>query len=91
MIRVEVREYCHDCFDFDPNITHPESFMLTDGTTIGQTDTIIRCRDRNKCENIRRYLEHNQAIKDGIRKEIISSCARPPEYSGGKDDNGKHE
>jgi hypothetical protein len=52
--------------------------MLTDGTTIGQTDTIIRCRDRNKCENIRRYLEQHQAIKDAAKEAMLGKWANPP-------------
>lgn len=57
MIRVEVREYCHNCFDFEPNVQSPEKFFINSEQVAGQTDTIIRCKNRNCCENLKRYLD----------------------------------
>ena len=65
MIRVEVRDYCHDCFDFEANVQGAEEYQIN-GKPSGQTDTIIRCRQRNRCENIRKYIEKEQMknVKD---------------------------
>lgn len=65
MIRLEVREYCHDCFDFDPNVQSPERFYAYSDRVAGQTDTIVRCRSRARCENIRRFLVQDDRYRNG--------------------------
>ena len=61
-IRIEVKEYCSDCFDFEPDVTRPEKITAylveTDEPAYThQTDTIVRCRYAKRCEGIKRYLE----------------------------------
>lgn len=56
MIRVDVKDYCSECLDFQPNVERPEKFY-NDMTMIVITDTIIRCQNRKRCECIRQYLE----------------------------------
>ena len=58
MIRLEVREYCAECFDFEANVQGAEINTCSDGKEV-TTDTIIRCKNRTKCEHLRRYLEEN--------------------------------
>ena len=58
MIRLEVRDYCAKCFDFEACVQGPDVNVCIDGTEI-VTDTIIRCKNRTKCEHLRRYLEEN--------------------------------
>lgn len=61
-IRIDVKEYCSDCFDFEPDVTRPEK---TSAYTVGsvepivsyQTDTVVRCKYGKRCEGIKRYLE----------------------------------
>lgn len=60
MIRVEVEEYCQMCFDFVPDVTEPEKIVKYCGNEdpiVMQTDTIIRCENRRRCEGIKRYIE----------------------------------
>ncbi len=63
MIRVEVEGYCSECLDFQPDVEKPQKLYanvteitMTD-TEIIVTDTVIRCKNRKRCEHIRRYLE----------------------------------
>lgn len=63
MIRLEVQEYCHACSDFEPDVEKPEkyysgtamSFFLGSEEVI-MTDTVVRCKYRKRCENLKRYL-----------------------------------
>ena len=56
MIRLNVEEYCHQCLDFSPDVTDPERVFSQDGKTIMQSDTIIQCAHRRRCEAIKKYL-----------------------------------
>ena len=55
MIRVDVEDYCHSCCDFSPDVT-PPARMLSVDMTVTQTDTIIQCKYRRRCEAIKKYL-----------------------------------
>lgn len=57
MIRVEVEEYCHSCLDFSPSVTPPHRERCDGGDGQRMTDTIIECKNRRRCANIKRYLE----------------------------------
>ena len=57
MICVKVEEYCQQCLDFNPDVTHPERVYGIGGEVVLQTDTIIRCTYRKRCAGIKRYLE----------------------------------
>ena len=56
MIRLNVEEYCHECVAFDPDVTEPVRAFSTDGKEIIQTDTIVQCKHRRRCEAIKKYL-----------------------------------
>lgn len=62
MIRLEVEEYCHNCLDFDADVTAPQRVRMTDDVEFVFSDTIVRCAYRKRCAGIRRYLE--QKIKE---------------------------
>lgn len=55
MIVIDVAEYCSDCMDFNPDVERPmQAFDLNKWIVI--SDTVIRCRDRNRCANIEQWL-----------------------------------
>ena len=57
MIRVSVEDYCQQCLDFSPDIIEPMRAFSIDDREIIQSDTIIKCKYRKRCANIKRYLE----------------------------------
>lgn len=63
-IRIDVKEYCADCFDFEADVTRPERMSYhsigapsDDPYVTFQSDTVIRCTHAKRCEGIKRYLE----------------------------------
>lgn len=54
MIKVDTKEYCQQCPNFiaDANTIVLENLL---GTKIG--DTVIKCKNRDNCANIKKYLE----------------------------------
>lgn len=63
MICIDVKEYCSECLDFEPDIERPQKFYDA-GSEICISDTIIRCENRKRCEQIKRYLER-KVLNDG--------------------------
>jgi hypothetical protein len=61
MIRLEIRDYCADCPDFEPDVE--KSQALECGDEIIRSDTVIRCRYRKRCTRIKRYLEERPYAK----------------------------
>ena len=58
MIRVDVEEYCAACMSFTPDVSRPQKFVGNAlGVEINQTDTVIRCEYRKRCNAIKQYLE----------------------------------
>lgn len=63
MIKLEVQSYCDDCLYFEANVERPEliTMFADDGTqvkrTVGSVDTIVRCRNRFRCEHIKGHLK----------------------------------
>lgn len=58
-IKLEVKEYCASCLDFEPDVIKPERTVLYGGgkeVTTVQSDTVIRCRYASRCANLVRYL-----------------------------------
>ena len=56
MIRINVEEYCHQCLDFEADVTKPVR-TVNDNDEHIQTDTIVQCKYRKRCEAIKRYLQ----------------------------------
>lgn len=69
-IRIDVKDYCAECCDFEPDVTKPERSTLyfesmgEQKNMVLQTDTIVRCKYRNRCEAIKRYLEKQKEDKE---------------------------
>ena len=57
MIRIDVKDYCHACMDFSPDVTKPVKYY-GDTNEILLGDTIVQCEHARRCEAIRRYLEN---------------------------------
>lgn len=66
MICIDVKDYCSECMDFEPDIEKPQKFYGM-GNEICVTDTIIRCENRKRCEQIKRYLER-EVTGDGFNE-----------------------
>ena len=66
MIKLDVREYCQSCEDFEPIVTQRPERLLTDcGETFSYGDTIVECRYRRRCEAIYNHLKkakNNESI-----------------------------
>lgn len=57
MIILEVQPYCDNCLNFQADVERPHRFYANGQLLeIEQTDTIVRCEDRNKCERMIQYL-----------------------------------
>lgn len=69
-INLVVKEYCSECFDFEPDVTRPERVsaymidMVTNEMVTRQSDTIVRCKYAKRCEAIKRYLSQQKGSKD---------------------------
>lgn len=66
-IRLEVRDYCMNCLDFEADVAKPERttvYSVAPGSAITrQTDTIVRCKYATRCHNLVRYL--NKQSREG--------------------------
>lgn len=56
MIKLDIRPYCNDCLDFEPDVERPNT-MHSDYELYICGDTVVRCENRDKCERIRKHLE----------------------------------
>lgn len=70
MIKLEVQPYCEKCRSFEADVEQPKVDIMQ-GFDHGQrvpiehivqSDTVVRCVNRRKCENIKRFLE--QRVKE---------------------------
>ena len=56
MIKIDVKPYCQDCQIFEADVSNAYKTINDDGE-FDITDTVIRCKRRNLCLDIKRYLE----------------------------------
>ena len=61
MIKLDVENYCHNCPDFEAEVS--KNAMYYDGSPetffcIG--DTIVRCENRHLCERLKKRLEEKK-------------------------------
>ena len=61
MIKLEVEAYCQQCLDFCPDVIKAERIQRAGGI-VEYTDTIIRCKYRNRCAGIKRFLEQQSKV-----------------------------
>lgn len=55
MIRVDVQPYCDNCLGFEPSIERPQKYFA-DNQAVAQTDTIIHCKYKTRCEAMVQWL-----------------------------------
>lgn len=55
MILVEVKPYCNNCLHFEADVENASQLFAGDAV-YAVTDTIVRCKSRNRCESIVSYL-----------------------------------
>lgn len=60
MITIDIQPYCERCLEFSPDVEYPSRYFA-DNDEIIQSDTIIRCKYRKRCELIKRYLERQKS------------------------------
>lgn len=66
MIRIEVEDYCHQCLDFEADVTKPERLYIgIEDRVLG--DTVVHCKYRKRCAAIKRFLE--QQAKEATNNE----------------------
>ena len=63
MIKLDVKDYCHTCTEFNADIQYPDKYFA-ENFVDGLSDTIIRCSEMKKCEKIRMYLEKTITKKE---------------------------
>lgn len=64
MIRLELKDYCHDCVGFEAEVESPTKLYSMDEVVV-QTDTIVRCKHRHRCAHIAKY------IMDGYKQDVL--------------------
>ena len=64
MITLTVKPYCENCMDFKPKV---ERDILFDGDDIVHVLTDVTCKYRDRCENMKKYLEKESKKKVGDR------------------------
>lgn len=66
MIRLDIREYCGDCCNFDADVTKPSRMECNFdyGEKYVMTDTVVRCKYAKCCEAFKRFLEKQKGDKN---------------------------
>ena len=59
MIKIEVEDYCHNCLDFQADVTKPERMYHEDIEVVQIGDTVVRCEYRKRCAGIERHLKQH--------------------------------
>lgn len=67
MICLEVEPYCDDCQGFDADVIRPERTYADNEVVM--SNTIVRCKYRNRCRAIKKYLE-----RQAKSKEVSNEC-----------------
>lgn len=66
MIKLDVKDYCHACLDFSPEVVRARKQLSDWCNEIEQTDTVIYCEHRGRCEAIRKYLERQIKSEEAV-------------------------
>ena len=64
MIKLDVKDYCHACMDFSPKVIPARKQFADWSGEVEQTDTVIQCERRSRCEAIREYLERQMKTEE---------------------------
>ena len=57
MIKIDVEDYCHECLEFEPDVSKPVVYQAGDSQFIFAGDTVVRCEHRDRCREIARFFE----------------------------------
>jgi len=55
MITLDVRPYCHVCPDFEADVEKASEYFSFN-ERIALSDTVIRCKNRDRCKSIEQFL-----------------------------------
>lgn len=87
MIKLEIEEYCQECLDFTPDV---EKEKLTEddffGDSVIYVETSIRCKNRNRCRAIMRYLKKSVDNPVCIKYPSESPTGSPTDDKKGGDE-----
>lgn len=59
MIKLSVREYCHECLLFEADVKKPDTFIIANGNKITFGDTYIRCANENHCLYVEQWVKRH--------------------------------
>lgn len=59
MITLDIQKYCHDCPDFEADVSKRTIHGFDDA--LEWTDTKISCAHKNRCYEIKKYIEKNRS------------------------------
>lgn len=63
MIELKVESYCHDCPDFEADVSKRRETLRDDGSDVALLEyqyTMVRCAHAARCRAVKRYLEKQQ-------------------------------
>lgn len=55
MISLSIKPYCESCGDFEADVENPTKLYFDSDKPLLSGDTVIRCKNRELCDRIRRY------------------------------------
>ena len=62
MIKLDIREYCQSCTEFEPQIAQrPAQFASLSGDISVLGDTIVECEHRRHCETLYNHLKRGNS------------------------------
>ena len=60
MIKLDIREYCQNCTDFEPQVAQkPAQASSLSGDICVLGDTIVECENRRHCETLYNHLKRS--------------------------------
>ena len=63
MIKLDIREYCQACTEFEPRVAQkPAQFASLSGDIGVLGDTIVECEHRRHCEALYNHLKRSDDI-----------------------------
>lgn len=69
MIRLELKDYCHDCVNFEAEVEKPQAWYDTNNKIVLYTDTIVRCAHAMCCAHIAKYIMEGYKEDEGRTSE----------------------
>ena len=58
MIKIEVKEYCQECHEFEAAVEKPAMLYSDNNQYAYFGNTIIRCKNGQQCENIECHIRN---------------------------------